>query len=110
VPYRAYPNNVEDFFETGSIFENSINITGGNENSVFSAVVSRMDQDGFIPFSSFERTNLSLGGNTILANKLNVGGNFSYINSVQLGPAGGANNAVGNASAFGRTLFPARNW
>jgi TonB-dependent SusC/RagA subfamily outer membrane receptor len=36
VPYRAYPDNVKDFFETGSIYENSVSITGGNEKSVIS--------------------------------------------------------------------------
>ncbi len=110
VPYRAYPNNVKDFFNTGKVFENSISISGGGPKGSIVATISKMKQDGYIPNSSFDRTNLSLGGTTVLENKLTIGGNFAFTNSIQNGPAGGANNAVGNASAFGRTMFLGRNW
>lgn len=109
LPYRAYPDNVKDIFETGSLFENSITISGGNAKSNFTAVVSRTDQDGFVPYSEFKRTNLSLGGNTTLENGFYFGGNFSYINSFQHGPIGGATN-VGGGTAFARTLYLGRNW
>ena len=109
VPYRAYPDNVKDIFDTGSLFENSVTINGGNAKSNFTAVVSRTLQDGFIPYSEFKRTNLSLGGNTSLENGLYFGGNFSYINSFQHGPIGGATN-VGSGTAFARTLYLGRNW
>lgn len=110
VPYRAYPNNVKDFFETGRIFENSITVSSNTGKGNFVATVSRLKQDGYIPNSKFERTNISLGGGTTLENGLTIGGNFGYTNTVQGGPAGGANNAVGNASAFGRTMFLGRSW
>ncbi len=110
VPYRAYPNNVKDFFETGKIFENSISVSGSSDKGSLIATVSKLNQDGYIPNSRFERTNISLGGTMTLENKLTVGGNFAYTNTLQNGPAGGANNAVGNASAFGRTMFLGRNW
>jgi len=110
VPYRAYPNNVKDFFKTGTVFENSVTVSGGTGTTSLVATVSRLDQDGYVPNSAFERTNLSLGGNTVLENKLTIGGNFAYTNSKQNGPAGGANNAIGNATAFGRTMFMGRNW
>ncbi len=110
VPYRAYPNNVKDFFETGKIFENSITVSGNSDRGSLVATVSKLNQNGYIPNSRFERTNISLGGNMTLENKLTIGGNFAYTNTVQSGPAGGANNAIGNASAFGRTMFLGRNW
>lgn len=111
-PYIAHPDNVRDLFRTGNMFENSLTISSGNENSVFTAVVSRMDQEGFIPFTSFERTNLSIGGNSTLSNGLLVGGNFSYTKSIQDGPLFGENQSSdpGAASSFARTLFLARNW
>jgi TonB-linked SusC/RagA family outer membrane protein len=110
VPYRAYPNNVRDFFETGRVFENSITVSGGTGKSSIVATASKLDQTGYIPNTSFGRTNLSLGGSTVLENKLTIGGSFAYTNSIQNGPAGGANNAVGNASIFGRTMFLGRSW
>jgi TonB-linked SusC/RagA family outer membrane protein len=110
VPYRAYPNNVKDFFQKGSMWENSLTFTGGNEKSTFTATISRTDQTGYVPNSGFERTNISVGGNTVLDNKVIIGGTVSFNNRVQNGPPGGANNAIGNGTAFARTMFLGRNW
>ncbi len=111
-PYVAQPDNVKNLFQTGGMFENSISISSGNENSVFTAVVSRMDQEGFIPFTSFERTNLNIGGTSRLSNGLIVGGNFGYTKTLQDGPLFGENQSSdpGAASSFARTLFLARSW
>lgn len=111
VPYQAYPNNVKDFFKNGKVFENSITISGGNEKSVLTLVASNLKQDGYIPYSSFNKTNVSLGGQTQLVNGLHVGGNLSYTNSAQRGPLSGYGSANQvSASAFSRILFPGRNW
>ena len=107
-PYQARPNNVKDFFQTGSVFENSISLTGTGDNSKFSAVLSRSDQEGMIPNSGFTRNSLSAGGSGTY-NKLTVGANVTYVNSIQRGPILGAPNAIGNASAFGRVLFLPRS-
>jgi TonB-linked SusC/RagA family outer membrane protein len=110
VPYRAYPNNVKDFFNTGNILENSLSISGGNEKANLTLVISKMDQNGIVPETKFGRTNVSLGGNMKLDNGLYVGGNLSYTNNVQHTFQGGASSAIGNSSAFGRTLYLGRNW
>ena len=111
VPYRAYPNNVRDFFRDGKVYDNSITIRGGNERSVFTAVASRLIQDGYMPNSSYNRTNISVGGNAELENGISIGGNMSFINSIQDGPLSGYGSANQvSASALSRILFPARNW
>lgn len=110
VPYRAYPNNVKDFFNRGSMWDNSITLSGGNEKSNFTATVSRIDQEGIVPSSGFERTNISIGANTIFSNKIVLGGTMSFNNKVQQGPPAGASNAIGNGSAFARTMYMGRDW
>jgi TonB-linked SusC/RagA family outer membrane protein len=110
VPYRAYPNNVKDFFNQGSLWDNSITLSGGNEKSTFTTTVSRTDQEGIVPNSGFDRTSISIGANTILANNLTIGGTMAFSNRVQVGPPGGASNALGNGSAFARTMYLGRNW
>lgn len=111
VPYKAYPNNVKDFFNTGVVLENSISVTGGTDKSVLSVVASRLKQDGYIPNSQFQRTNISVGGNTHLDNGMLIGANLSYINSLQRGPLSGYGDATQvSSSAFSRILFPGRNW
>lgn len=111
VAYRAYPDNVKDFFETGSVFENSISITGGNEKSVISVTLSQLNQKGFVPETQFLRHNISVGGKTTLANGLVIGGNLAYTRSSQEGVLSGAPTATqGDASAFARTMYFGRNW
>lgn len=111
VPYRPYPNNVNDFFRTGKVFDNAVTIRGGNEKSVFTAVASRMHQDGFMPFSKYGRTTINVGGSTELSNGFNAGGSVSFINAVQKGPLSGNGDATQvSASALSRILYPGRNW
>lgn len=110
VPYQAYPNNVKDFFNTGNLWDNSIQIQGGNEKANFTAVLSRQDETGIVPESGFKRTSVSIGANTQLSNKLHVGGTMVYSNRIQNGPPGGASNAIGNGTVFGRIMYLGRNW
>lgn len=110
VPYQAYPNNVQDVFETGGMYDNSLTLRGGDQNTNFGATISNLTQSGVIPNSTFDRTSLSIGGQTKLLNGLRMGGSFAYTTSLQEGPQGGANNAIGNASFMGRTMFLGRNW
>ncbi|HEX8330175.1 MAG TPA: SusC/RagA family TonB-linked outer membrane protein [Hymenobacter sp.] len=108
IPYQAYPNNVKDYFDTGHLFENSVSLTGSGDNTTFTAILSRADHVGTIPNSKSVRNNLSAGGSGQF-NKFTVNGSVAYTNTQQQGPQLGANNAVGNASAFARTLFIPRN-
>jgi outer membrane receptor protein involved in Fe transport len=110
VPYKAYPNNIKDFFNRGSLFDNSITLSGGNEKSNFTSVISNTDQTGIIPGSGFKRTSVSIGANTVLANKLTIGGTMTYSTRIQTGPPGGAGNAIGNGSVMTRILYLGRNW
>lgn len=110
VPYVAKPNNVEDLFKTGFVADNSISISSSNEKSNFSLTLSNLDQQGYIPFNSYKRTNISVGGNVKLDNGLRVGGNLSYSDSYQIGPFLGENQFQGAASSFARTLVLGRNW
>jgi TonB-linked SusC/RagA family outer membrane protein len=110
VPYQAYPNNTKDFFRTGTVYDNSIGFTAGNDKSNLAVIISNTTQNGYVPSEEFKRTNFSVGGNSTLDNGLVIGGNLAYTNSFQHNTQGGAINAVGNGSAFGRILFQGRNW
>lgn len=110
IAYKAYPNNVKDLFRTGTVLENSVSVNGGNEKSAISATASYLSQDGYVPNSSFNRGNMSIGGVTRLDNGLQVSANFSYSKSNQLGSVFGENQVDGAASSFARNLFLARNW
>ncbi len=112
VEYKAQPDNVKDLFENGSVFENAITISGGNEKSSLSLTASSLNNDGYIPNSSFDRRSVNMGGITQLENGLKLDVNFAYTNSVQIGGRFGNNqsSAAGTASSFARTLWLGRTW
>lgn len=110
IPYRAYPDNVRDIFRTGTVYENSINVNGGDEKASVALTASQLTHNGYVRNSSYKRANLGLGGATKLSFGLNLRGNFSYARSNQRGGFFGENQIGGAASLFARSLFLARNW
>ena len=97
VPYQAYPDNIQDFFETGRIIQNSVNIRSGNRENNYVLSLARTDQEGTIPNTDYTRTTVAIGGNTQLNNGLKVGGKVNYVRSAQLGSVTG-----NGGSAFGQ--------
>ncbi|WP_111309262.1 SusC/RagA family TonB-linked outer membrane protein [Confluentibacter sediminis] len=110
VPYVAKPNNVKDLFRTGVVSDNSVSVNIAKDNSNFSLTISNLDQEGYIPFNTYRRTNFSTGGNFTLENGLKVGANLSYSDSEQVGGFFGENQFAGAASSFARVLVLGRNW
>ena len=108
VPYQAFPNNVEEFYQTGVHFENSVRVTGGNEVSRFALTASQVDNEGFIPNTGINRKSVKLGGSTVLENKLEVDAALTYVNTHQDGILSGGH---GSLSSINRqTLFTPRSY
>ncbi len=109
VPYKAFPNNVSDFFETGTVFENSLSISGGDENTNFITSITANNHDGFIPFTGLDKYSLKVAGNKKIGNKLTVGASLTYVNILQEGvPTGGF--GVTNTSIFGQLWIMPRSY
>ena len=111
VPYRAYPNNIKDLFENGVIIDNSVTINGGTDKTALSLTASHLNHDGYVPTTNYKRTNVSVGGQSELANGIRVGGVVAYTQSSQDAVQSGVG-SVGsnNQSAFARALYLGRNW
>ncbi|QHV99460.1 SusC/RagA family TonB-linked outer membrane protein [Spirosoma endbachense] len=97
VPYKAYPNNVRDFYKQGSVIQNSVNIASGDATRNYIIAVGNTLQNGIVPNSKFNRTNVQLGGETKLQNGLKISGTGTYVQTVSTGIPGG-----NGASAFGQ--------
>jgi len=108
--FKAQPNNVKELFKTGTIYENSLSVSGGDSKNSFSATASALNQDGYIPESTFDRYSISVGGKSKLNNGLNVGGNLTFSSTNQIGGFFGENQFAGAASSFARSLFLGRTW
>ena len=109
VPYKAFSNNVSDFFEKGTVFENSLSISGGDENTNFITSITANNHDGFIPFTGLDKYSLKVAGNKKIGNKLTVGASLTYANIIQEGvPTGGF--GVTNTNIFGQLWIMPRSY
>ncbi|MCU0325404.1 MAG: SusC/RagA family TonB-linked outer membrane protein [Spirosomaceae bacterium] len=103
------------FFKTGYLLENSLNITSTGERTTLNATVSRMNNKGIVDNMNASRTSISLGGNAILNNKFTVSGSVTYVNTDQKSPLSGASFATdygsGNeGSIYARLFYLPRNY
>ncbi|MGB3802101.1 MAG: TonB-dependent receptor, partial [Lewinella sp.] len=59
-PLEAYPDNVSDFYETGSTIINNLAIGGGSETSNYRFSATSLNQQGIFPGSELDRITLGL--------------------------------------------------
>lgn len=108
VPYQAFPDNVEEFFQTGAQRETAIKIRGGGPTSGFAIVASNVDNSGFLPFTGLRRTSVKTSGNTILENGLDLSASATYVNTQQDGILSGGHNTLSSINR--QTLFIPRSY
>ncbi|MBN2662232.1 MAG: SusC/RagA family TonB-linked outer membrane protein [Bacteroidales bacterium] len=81
-PYSALPNNVADFFEIGHFMQNSVSVSGGDNNTSYRLSFSNTNDDGIMPYDkdSYKRNTVSLHGRANLSNKISSEATFTYLN------------------------------
>ncbi|MBC7399702.1 MAG: SusC/RagA family TonB-linked outer membrane protein [Mucilaginibacter sp.] len=104
VPYQLYANNIKDFFKTGSLLANTVNISNGDKDKNFSVSIANTRQSGILPNTDLNRTNVQFNMNTVLANKLRAGASIAYSNTANKGVLGG------NGSSTIGSLFVPRSY
>ncbi len=105
VDYRAYPNNIKDFFEQGSIIDNSLVLNGGDVKQNYNFSIGRTDNKGILLNNRLLRTNVKFGANTVLRDKIRLGGSFTFTNTVQDGIVGGnGGSALGVLAGLARSI------
>ena len=76
--YTAQPNNVKDFFETGSSVVNTLALSGGAENSSVRFSYTNSDLESILPNSVVKRNNFNLRGFTKLGDKMTLDAKITY--------------------------------
>ncbi len=76
-PNETMYNNIEDFFQNSSIFDNNVSVSGGHKNGTFYLSASRYDQKGIIPETGYDKTTFRFNGDQKYG-KLTVGTNVAY--------------------------------
>jgi TonB-linked SusC/RagA family outer membrane protein len=79
LPWIAHPDNVRNFFRTGSTISNNMNASGSMENSAARLSLTKDETRGIIPNTSLSRLGGTLSANTTIREKLTLGGNLQYV-------------------------------
>jgi TonB-linked SusC/RagA family outer membrane protein len=96
IDYKAYPDNINNFYETGTIWENGLSLGSGDRKQNYNFSINNSDQKGMLPNTSLNRTNITAGFNSYLTDRLSLGASVTYTVSRQVGilQGNGANSAL----------------
>lgn len=67
-PYVAHPNNMQNFYQTGSNITNTLALSGGDDHSSFYLSLTNLDNNDIIPTSTLDRKNINFRGHRQLGN------------------------------------------
>lgn len=78
-PWVAHPNNVKDYFQTGSSVSNNINVTTSGKGMGARLSLSKDDVRGVVPNSSLSKLAGSVNANATVSDKLTFTGSLQYV-------------------------------
>lgn len=102
--YKAFPNNIDDYFRGGTTYENSLTINGGDALRNQTLSIGNVTQNGILYNTFLKRTNLRFAANSTLGERMKVGGSISYTNTEQQGILGGNNSALATVLGLARNI------
>ena len=110
--WRPY-DSVEEFFRPGYVTNTSVNIAGSSTdgNTTYNVNVGYLNDIGFTPGNSLNRTNVSVGGRSKLSNKFTVTGTMNYARTDYRTPpiASSRGNGTDGLSVYGNVFFTPRS-
>jgi len=86
VPYEPQYNQIDQYYQNGSSFTNTLSVSSGNEFGGFNLGVSNLTSKAILPGSEYDRKNVDFGFTQIVAKKLTISGNISYSNEKRTNP------------------------
>lgn len=89
-PFLPHPNNIKNFYNTGTSFSNDISVSGGNENTSYRLSANNTKVEGVVPNTKLDRTNISLSASLDLSKKISVLSNINYATNSGRRPSQGS--------------------
>ncbi|WP_223285003.1 hypothetical protein [Hymenobacter qilianensis] len=80
-PGETIYNNLEDFYQKGTSFQNYLNMTGGTEKASFLLSVQHLDSKGITPESKYDKASVRLAGTVQISPKFSANASANYLNS-----------------------------
>lgn len=79
-PYSAIPDNVKNFFNTGTTWENNVSLGGSTDKGSYYLSLNSVNNNGVIPNTFFDKYSIRLNAAMDLPNKMYSNINLNYIN------------------------------
>ena len=77
-PWISHPDNVKNFFETGTELLNSVSLSNAGAWGNMRLALTNSNQKGMVPNTDMNKNTFSFSGNTSLTDKLSVDAKISY--------------------------------
>jgi TonB-linked SusC/RagA family outer membrane protein len=78
MPWIAHPDNIKNYFQTGSTLSNNVNVSASNDAAGLRLSVGTDQTKGIVPNSALSRLSGMLSGNATFWTKLNVNSSVQY--------------------------------
>ena len=79
--FRSYPDNLKDFYETGTTSINNLSISSGFDKGDYRLSVTDLRSNSFIPGVNLDRQTVASRLNFNPSDKLKIGASIQYINT-----------------------------
>ncbi|HJT74028.1 MAG TPA: TonB-dependent receptor, partial [Chitinophaga sp.] len=79
VPFVPHPNNVKDFYETGSTFNNGVSVAGSNDKLDYRFSFNNTKQSGILPNTGITRNSFAVNTTYRIAPKLTLSTYANYV-------------------------------
>lgn len=76
--YTAQRDNIKNFYNTGSTFNNTVALSGGNEVANFRFAAANLDNKGIVPNNALNIKSFNLSANATLAKRIIFEGKAQY--------------------------------
>ena len=103
-PEDRFFDNFRNFFRRGYSSNNSFNLSGGSDKLTYFASFSRIDDQGIVPNTFFDRTTLKFSANYKVSEKFSIEPSISYIVSDGRLPNGGDKSVMSSLSFWSPTI------
>ncbi|MCG8476052.1 MAG: SusC/RagA family TonB-linked outer membrane protein, partial [Cytophagales bacterium] len=84
-PWVAPANDIDEFFETGVTFKNSISLTGADDKGSFRLSYTNVDGSGYMPNSEIDKNILGFSAERKLHDRVTATANITYLKNDVLG-------------------------
>lgn len=80
-PWVSNPDNIEDFFKTGTTSTTNLSITGGNEFGNLRLSLTNLTSEGILPNTDYDRRTYAFSGSYKLKEWFKISSSINYVNS-----------------------------